>query len=93
MVCTSGQRPIYAEGWIQRMELDRNLSKQIDQATPTDKVTLYAENGLWHDAITTLAHLRATKPQDPGLNQDWQNLLDAIGLGDLILRGRDRDGN
>jgi Domain of Unknown Function (DUF928) len=83
MGCTNGQRPIFVEGWIQRTELDRNLSKQIDRATPTEKVALYAENGLWHDALTTLANLRATKPQDPELNQNWQNLLDAIGLGDL----------
>jgi Domain of Unknown Function (DUF928) len=83
MRCTSGQRPIFVEGWIQRTELDGNLSNQIDRATPTDKVALYAENGLWHDALTTLANLRATKPQDPGLTQDWQNLLDAIGLGNL----------
>jgi hypothetical protein len=83
MGCTSGQRPIYAEGWIQRMELDRNLSKQIDRATSTEKVGLYAENGLWHDALTTLANLRTAKPQDPGLSQDWQNLLNAVGLGAL----------
>jgi Domain of Unknown Function (DUF928) len=84
MGCTSGQRPIFVEGWIQRTELDHTLSKQIDRATPTDKVSLYAENGLWHDALTTLANLRATKPQDPKLTQDWQNLLDAIGLKDLV---------
>jgi Domain of Unknown Function (DUF928) len=86
MGCTNGQRPIYAEGWIQRMELDRTLSKQIDRATPTEKVALYAENGLWHDALSTLANLRAAKPQDPGLSQDWQNLLNAIGLRDLADR-------
>jgi hypothetical protein len=83
MGCTNGQRPIYAEGWIQRTELDRNLSKQIDRATSIKRVSLYAENGLWHDALSTLANLRATRPQDPALTQDWQNLLEAIGLKDL----------
>ena len=86
MGCTSGQRPIFVEGWIQRTELDRNLSQQLDRATPIERVALYAENGLWHDALTTLANLRATKPQDPGLTQDWQNLLNAIGLKDLTDR-------
>ena len=83
MGCTTGQRPIFVEGWIQRTELDRNLSKQIDRATPTEKVSLYAENGLWHDALSTLANLRATNPQDPNLNKEWQNLLNAIGLREL----------
>jgi hypothetical protein len=86
MGCTNGQRPIFVQGWIQRTELDRNLGAQIDRATSTEKVGLYAENGLWHDALTTLANLRATKPQDPALNQDWQNLLEAIGLGDLATQ-------
>ena len=86
MGCTSGQRPLFVEGWIQRTELDRNLSQQIDRATPTEKVSLYAENGLWHDALTTLASLRATNPQDSELNQDWQNLFNAIGLGNLADR-------
>jgi Domain of Unknown Function (DUF928) len=83
MGCTNGQRPIFVQGWIQKVELDRTLSKQIDRATPTEKVALYAENGLWHDALSTLANLRAAKPQDPGLTQDWQNLLESIGLRDL----------
>ena len=86
MGCTSGQRPIFVQGWIQRMELDRNLSNQIDRASSAEKVSLYAENGLWYDALTTLANLRATKPQDLGLNQDWRNLLEAIGLGDLAIQ-------
>jgi Domain of Unknown Function (DUF928) len=42
---------------------------------------------LWHDALTTLANLQAAKPQDPELTQNWQNLLDAIGLKDLAVRG------
>ena len=91
MGCTSGQRPIFVEGWIQRTELDRNLSNQIDRATPTEKVALYAENGLWYDALTTLANLRAAKPQDPELTQDWQNLLNAIGLKDLADRPLDEN--
>ena len=86
MGCTSGQRPIFVEGWIQRTELDRNLSSQIDRATPIDRVALYAENGLWYDAVTTLANLQVAKPQDPELTKDWQNLLDAIGLKGLADR-------
>lgn len=83
MGCTSGQRQIFVEGWVQRVELDRNLSTRIDRATPVEKFALSAENGLWHDALTTLANIRAIKPQDSGLSQDWQNLFDTIGLGNL----------
>ena len=81
----------FVEGWIQRTQLDRNLSNQIDRATPTEKVALYAGNGLWHDALTTLANLQVAKPQDPELIQDWQNLLNAIGLRELANRPLDEN--
>lgn len=83
MSCTIGQRPIFVEGWVQRTELNSSLTNQIEQATPTEQVNLYAANGLWYDALTTLAHLRAAKPQDKYLNQAWKNLLESIELGDL----------
>jgi Domain of Unknown Function (DUF928) len=83
MECRRGQRPIFVDGWIQRAQIDRNLSVQLERATPAAKVSLYAENGLWYDAIATLASLRSTKPQDTALTQDWQNLLNAIDLGHL----------
>ena len=83
MGCTSGRRPMFVDGWVQRSELDRNLSEQLQRATPTAKVSLYAENGLWYDALATLANLRANQPQDTGLIQNWQKLLEAIELGNL----------
>jgi hypothetical protein len=83
MSCRSGQRPLFVDGWVQRVELDRHLNVQLERATPAAKVALYAENGLWYDALATLANLRFAKPQDPASNQDWQTLLDAIDLGDL----------
>jgi hypothetical protein len=86
MDCRRGQRPIFVDGWIQRAPIDRLLSSQLERATPAAKVSLYAENGLWYDAIATLANLRATKPQDAALTQDWQSLLEAIELGNLTDR-------
>jgi hypothetical protein len=83
MGCRKGQRPIFVDGWIQRAQIDANLRDRLERATPAAKVSLYAENGLWYDAIATLASLRATKPQDTTLAQDWQSLLDAIDLGNL----------
>jgi hypothetical protein len=86
MHCTIGQRPIFVDGWVQRKALDSDLSAQINQASFYRKVTIYAENGLWYDAIGTLANLRSTKPQDAALKQDWQNLLDSIELGHIADR-------
>jgi Domain of Unknown Function (DUF928) len=92
MGCTVGQRPIFVDGWLQRVDLDRTLTEQLKQASPTSKIALSAENGLWYDALNSLASLRATKPQDPGLKQDWQNLLKSIDLGDLANQPLSENG-
>jgi Domain of Unknown Function (DUF928) len=83
MPCTVGQRPISVDGWVQRRDLEGDLSAQIKQASPREKVSLYAANGLWFDAIGTLASLRSSRPQDPALAQDWQSLLGSIDLAPL----------
>jgi hypothetical protein len=80
MDCTIGQRPMFVEGWVQRQNITRDLGDRLDRAQPREQVTLYADNGLWYDALTTLATLRANKPQDNALDRDWQNLLNSIGL-------------
>ena len=81
MDCRSGQRPIFVDGWVQRREIHRTLSGLA--STPAAQIALSAENGLWYDALSTLANLRSNQPQDPKLKQDWQNLLDSIDLGYL----------
>jgi hypothetical protein len=86
MTCTIGQRPFFVDGWIQRVAMQTDLSQEIERSTPIKRVALYAKNGLWYDAIAALATLRSANPQDPELLQDWQNLLDAIGLKSLADR-------
>jgi hypothetical protein len=44
---------------------------------------LYAENGIWHDALTQLAQLRRSHPQAKNFRNDWQKLLTDIGLEEL----------
>ena len=71
MNCTAPE-PIFAEGWIQRVKLDAPGS-----------LAVYAEKGIWYDAITTVVKLRQTKPNDPALMQDWTNLLKSVELESL----------
>ncbi|MBD3886232.1 DUF928 domain-containing protein [Phormidium tenue FACHB-886] len=67
------------DGWVQRRLIDQGLNQQIEQASLPQRVSLYAANGLWHDALTTAAELHRADPTNPA----WRNLLQAIGLGDL----------
>jgi hypothetical protein len=81
--CTIGKRPFFVDGWIQRVEIDRPLRDRIQQAAPIDRAAIYAENGLFYDAVATLATQKVAKLQDPTISQAWQNLLDSIELSKL----------
>ncbi|MEA5624397.1 DUF928 domain-containing protein [Nostoc sp. UHCC 0251] len=80
------QQPIeqeYVEGWVQPINLNPQLVDSLKQATPEQRAKLYAENGIWYDALTTLAELRLAKPEDPTLAVEWMNLLKSVDLENL----------
>ncbi|BAY48635.1 hypothetical protein SAMD00079811_62610 [Scytonema sp. HK-05] len=82
VVCDPKQPPTldYVEGWVQRVNLDAALRNQLKQPSPQQQVAIYALEGIWYDALTTLAELRLASPQDPRLAEDWKSLLKVIGL-------------
>ncbi|MEH1901092.1 MAG: DUF928 domain-containing protein [Nostoc sp.] len=84
IICNPQQPPEleYVEGWVQRVNLNPKLNSP-KQATPQQRVNLYAKNGIWNDALTTLAQLRLAKPEDPTLAVEWMNLLKSVDLENL----------
>lgn len=75
--------PVFVEGWIERIALDRALAGQLEAATPREQIALYAEQGIWYEAIANLAELRQREPEDPQLLEDWYSLLESVGLQDI----------
>jgi Domain of Unknown Function (DUF928) len=75
--------PVFVGGWIQRIALDRALESQIEAATPREQIALYAENGIWYEALSNLAEQRQLEPEDPQLIEDWNSLLESVGLQDI----------
>lgn len=73
-------------GWVQRVSPSLAFTNQLKQATPQQQAALYAQNGIWFDALTTLAEQRLTHPQAARLLADWQTLLRSIGLESLTTK-------
>lgn len=71
------------DGWIERVNLNSQLAKRIEQATPLQKAALYAENGIWHDALTTLGEARLSQPNNASLLANWSSLLKSEELDKL----------
>jgi hypothetical protein len=77
------RKNVETQGWTQRVELNPNLITTLETADPITRSQLYAENGVWHEAIAILAQLRQEQPTDPILAQAWQNLLESANLGEI----------
>jgi hypothetical protein len=72
----------YVDAWVQRVALTPDLENQLKTVKP-GKYIAYADNDIWYDAVTNLADLRRTDLQNPTLNEDWAELLKAVGLQNL----------
>lgn len=70
-------------GTVRRVELSADIRRQLDQADPREKTFIYAENGIWQDALSTLAAARRANPNDAELTADWESLLDSVKLGQI----------
>ncbi|BAZ51616.1 hypothetical protein NIES4103_42740 [Nostoc sp. NIES-4103] len=83
--CDSNQPspPITVEAVIERVNLKPEIAQQLKRATPLQQFTIYAQNGIWHNALSTLAKLRQQNPQDAALKAEWKNLLSSIRLDDV----------
>jgi Domain of Unknown Function (DUF928) len=56
--------------------------------TPEAKAAVYAQNGIWLDALTLLGDRRRTNPSDSRLAAAWTELLsdEDIGMGNLATK-------
>jgi Domain of Unknown Function (DUF928) len=80
LVYCDTNRPVFVEGWIQRVATQPTLNERLQKAMPRESVALLASNGIWYDAIAQLATLRQTNPNDANLIVDWKSLLESVGL-------------
>ncbi|MEQ8969250.1 MAG: DUF928 domain-containing protein [Coleofasciculus sp. C1-SOL-03] len=71
---------VYVEGKFERVEPDPNLTRRLQQATPEQRVSIYANERLWYDTLNTLVELRRQRPNDPTLKAAWSKLLRSVEL-------------
>ncbi|WP_324975109.1 DUF928 domain-containing protein [Nostoc sp.] len=67
------------EGYVKREQLNPALKTQLEKATPSQQINLYAANGIWYEALSAASELRRTNSQDTS----WTALLKAVGLNDF----------
>ena len=73
-------------GIVRRVELSADILRQLENADPRRKTFIYAENGIWQDALGNLAAARRANPNAPVFQTDWESLLDSVKLREIAKK-------
>lgn len=79
LICQPGNRGAdeFVQGEIQRIPLETALEEAIARSNPLQRAQLYAEAGIWHETLETLARWRNLYPSE------WEQLLNSVGLEEI----------
>lgn len=84
MTCQGGSpNDPFVEGFIRRISPDSILTRSFEAVTDLEQVAVFAEAGIWQDAVVNLAALRQTQPNNPEVVSAWVNLLQYAQLEDI----------
>ena len=76
---------LFIDSWIERVEPPAQVTADLAAApTEIDQATIYAEAGLWFEALDTLAALRIEQNASEATLTAWETLLDSVNLHSLI---------
>ena len=79
--CENSAEPnIVANGSLKRVELDGELTQKINNASRIEKVKLYQEANIWHEAIANLANMKCDSQREVGSakwnDEEFTDVLD-----------------
>jgi hypothetical protein len=84
MICDpqNRSRDVVVEGWIKRVALEPVIEEKLVRSNPLERASIYQKQGIWYDALSTLAEQKQAVPQHQ-VTAKWTELLSSVGLGGL----------
>jgi uncharacterized protein DUF928 len=76
-------KDILAGGAIARVESPPDLTAKLAKASAADRPALYAEAGIWYDALMAISELIENEPGNAALRSQRASLLAQVGLREL----------
>ncbi|HEX5218354.1 MAG TPA: DUF928 domain-containing protein [Verrucomicrobiae bacterium] len=73
-------KDLVASGVIKRIDPPADLKEKISKATPGSLAAIYADAGIWYDALSVLSDQIEAHPEDKALRQTRADLLQQVGL-------------
>jgi hypothetical protein len=71
---------VVASGWIERVAAPEGLAARVAAAGPAGAASVYAEAGLWYDALRAVYSFSEQRPGDPEPQRQLDALLTQVGL-------------
>lgn len=73
-------KDLVASGFIKRIEPSQELQEKLAKASPNERAAIYAEAGIWHDALAALSDLVEAQPENQAFREQRADLLRQVGL-------------
>jgi hypothetical protein len=73
-------KDILAGGAIERVDVPNDLKARLAAAKKSEVFSLYADAGMWYDAVAAISDMIDAAPQDQALRQQRAALLSQVGL-------------
>lgn len=80
-------KDIVAVGWIERVSEPPGLAERLAAAGSDGEAAVYADSGLWYDALRALAGRVSRDPDDEVAQSHLAGLLEQVGLPDPGIGG------
>lgn len=82
LACNPNERTsdLVVGGWIEYTQLSQDLENQLSKANSVERISLYARNGYWYDAVATVMEQQQKEPHNSQLARTWTELLTSVGL-------------
>lgn len=71
---------LVASGAIKRIEPSADMKQKVSQAAPTSLAGIYADAGIWYDALAAISDQVEAQPENKSLRESRGDLLGQVGL-------------
>jgi Domain of Unknown Function (DUF928) len=66
------------DGWIRRVELSPQRLSSLEKASLADRAAIFAQEGIWHDAVDNWLEARQRSGNDRQLQTGWEALINSV---------------
>ena len=73
-------KDVIAKGVIKRVSSPSGLAEKVENVSDTEKAAMYAEAGIWYDALEAISNAVDAHPDDASLREQRASLLKQVGL-------------